>query len=97
MLPNALLQAGVNHRVLVELKSGDTYFGLLVKIDRYMNLHLRDAMCHVTTSSSEINDDTENMVRLPDVYVRGNAVKGFVLPEAVADMVLFYLIRLRSF
>ena len=42
MLPSSLLKHSENSVILAELKNGDSYRGLCVRVDRFMNLHLRD-------------------------------------------------------
>eukprot|EP00392_Amoebophrya_sp_AT5.2_P006492 g6504.t1 len=79
MLPSSLLQTALNHQVMLELKSGETYSGLLVKVDNFMNAQVRDAIC--------VDAHTEKFTRVPDVYVRGSSIKYLRLPEEVADMV----------
>ena len=41
----ALLRAAAQQPMLVELKSGDTYNGMLAASDNFMNLCLRDVIC----------------------------------------------------
>ncbi|CAD7940145.1 unnamed protein product [Amoebophrya sp. A120] len=79
MLPSNLLQTALNHQVMLELKSGETYSGLLVKVDNFMNAQVRDAIC--------VDAHTEKFCRVADVYIRGNSIKYLRLPEEVADMV----------
>lgn len=66
-LPLTLLRASTGHPVLVELKNGDTYSGVLVSIDSWMNLNLADA---VRTSA-----EGDAFWSVPQVYIRGNTVK----------------------
>ena len=79
MLPTELLKTAVNHTMSVELKNGETYAGLLVGIDKFMNLHMRDIVAS--------DKDGERLWKIPDCYVRGNTVKGLRLPEEIVDMV----------
>jgi small nuclear ribonucleoprotein (snRNP)-like protein len=44
-LPLSLLRAGKDNPMLVELKNGETYNGILVNCDIWMNLSLRDVVC----------------------------------------------------
>lgn len=78
MLPNNLLAAATNHQVMVELKNGDTYSGLLVKVDKFMNLQIRDTIC-IAASSADVK-------RVADMYIRGSAVKYLRLPPEVEDV-----------
>uniref|UniRef100_A0A915DGM1 U6 snRNA-associated Sm-like protein LSm4 n=1 Tax=Ditylenchus dipsaci TaxID=166011 RepID=A0A915DGM1_9BILA len=45
VLPLSLLKTAQNHPMLIELKNGETYNGMLVACDTWMNVHLRDAIC----------------------------------------------------
>lgn len=45
MLPLSLLNAAKGHPMLVELKNGDTYNGILVSCNMFMNLMLKDVIC----------------------------------------------------
>jgi len=51
-LPLSLLKTAQNHPILIELKNGETYNGMLVSCDSWMNVHLKDAIC---TSKVEIS------------------------------------------
>jgi U6 snRNA-associated Sm-like protein LSm4 len=64
---------------LIELKSGDTYNGNLIASDSFMNLSLKDVVC-----TSRAGD---RFWKLPQVYVRGIAIKYIRVPEQVADLV----------
>jgi len=66
-LPLTILRSSTGHPVLVELKNGDTYSGVLVSIDSWMNLNLADA---VRTSA-----EGDAFWSVPKVYIRGNTVK----------------------
>jgi U6 snRNA-associated Sm-like protein LSm4 len=63
---------------LVELKSGETYSGVLAECDGWMNIHMRDA---VLTSK-----DGDKFWRVPAFYIRGNNVKTIRVPEEVIDI-----------
>ena len=41
----SLLKTAQNHPMLIELKNGETYNGMLIACDSWMNVHLRDAIC----------------------------------------------------
>ncbi|OSX75042.1 hypothetical protein BU14_0257s0012 [Porphyra umbilicalis] len=79
MLPLTLLRSSTGHPVLVELKNGDTYSGVLVSIDSWMNLNLADA---VRTSA-----EGDSFWSVPKVYIRGNTVKYVRAPEEIVDIV----------
>ena len=78
VLPLSLLRAAPNHPILVELKSGEAYSGVLAECDGWMNIRLRDA---VLTSK-----DGDRFWRVPDCYIRGNTVKFIRVPEEVVDV-----------
>ena len=67
MWPSALLKTAQNHKMMVELKNGETYSGLLVSIDHFMNMHLRDVY--------QIDVTGEDCLKIPDCYIRGSSVK----------------------
>lgn len=86
MLPLTLLRASTGHPVLVELKNGDTYSGVLVSIDSWMNLNLADA---VRTSA-----EGDAFWSVPQVYIRGNTVKYVRAPEEIVDIVVSWVCAL---
>ena len=56
MLPLSLLRTAQNHPMLVELKSGETYNGMLVSCDNWMNINLREVIC---TSKGDLNKNKQ--------------------------------------
>lgn len=87
-LPLGLLTAAQGHPMLVELKNGETLNGHLISCDTWMNLTLKEVV-HTSAEGDRFH-------RLPEVYVRGNNVRGrqgFVcLPIAasIASTTLYY-------
>ena len=77
VLPLSLLRAAPNHPILVELKSGEAYSGVLAECDGWMNIRLRDA---ILTSK-----DGDRFWRVPDCYIRGNNIKFIRIPEEVIE------------
>merc|ERR1719497_164621 len=65
--------------MMVELKNGETYSGVLASCDGFMNLHMRDIVC--------TSRDGECFWKIPECYVRGNSIKYLRLPDEVIDMV----------
>merc|ERR1719222_152314 len=65
--------------MMVELKNGETYSGVLASCDGFMNLHMRDIVC--------TSRDGERFWKIPECYVRGNSIKYLRLPDEVIDMV----------
>lgn len=80
VLPLALLRSAANHPILVELKSGEAYSGVLAECDGWMNIHMKDA---VLTSK-----DGDRFWRVPDCYIRGNNVKYLRVPEEVIGVAM---------
>ena len=78
VLPLSLLRSAANHPILVELKSGEAYSGVLAECDGWMNIHMKDA---VLTSK-----DGDKFFRVPDCYIRGNNVKYLRVPEEVIQV-----------
>lgn len=73
MLPLALLTSSQKSPVLVEVKSGETFNGTLVRCDIWMNLYLEDV---IRTSA-----DGEKFWKISQTFIRGVAVKYVRLPE----------------
>ena len=78
VLPLSLLRSASNHPILVELKSGETYSGVLAECDGWMNMHMRDA---VLTSK-----DGDRFWRVPACFIRGNNVKTIRVPDEVIEL-----------
>ena len=89
VLPLTLLRAAPNHPILVELKSGEAYSGVLAECDGWMNIRMRDA---VLTSK-----DGDRFWRVPDCYIRGNNIKFIRVPEEVVDLAARENTEQRSF
>mmetsp|Transcript_8849 Transcript_8849/g.11026 ORF Transcript_8849/g.11026 Transcript_8849/m.11026 type:complete len:136 (-) Transcript_8849:103-510(-) len=79
VLPMSLLRTAQNQPMMVELKNGETYSGVLASCDGFMNLHMRDIVC--------TSRDGERFWKIPECYVRGNSIKYLRLPDEVIDMV----------
>jgi U6 snRNA-associated Sm-like protein LSm4 len=79
VLPLSLIKTTVNHPILVELKNGEAYSGVLANCDNWMNLHLKDV---VLTSK-----DGDKFWRLPEIYLRGNNIKYLRVPDEIIDVV----------
>ncbi len=78
VLPLSLLRSSSNYPILVELKSGEAYSGVMTACDGWMNIHMRDA---VLTSK-----DGDRFWKVPECYIRGNNVKYLRIPEEVVDI-----------
>eukprot|EP00960_Hanusia_phi_P055585 763007-Hanusia_phi.AAC.3 len=84
MLPLSLLRAGKDNPMvqLVELKNGETYNGILINCDIWMNLSLRDVVC-----TSRVRDG-DKFWKIPECYIRGNNIKYLRVPDEVIDKVV---------
>ncbi|KAK2196098.1 bifunctional LSM domain [Babesia duncani] len=78
VLPLSILKAGKGHPALIELKSGETYSGILASCDTFMNIHMLNAVC-----TSRLGDE---FWRLNECFIRGNNVKSFRLPDEVSEL-----------
>ena len=78
MLPTSVVSSCRGRPVLLELKDGTTYNGLLVSCDGFMNVSLREVVC--------TSRDGERFWRAEDVHVRGTSVKYFRVPEEALEM-----------
>ncbi|GHP03671.1 hypothetical protein PPROV_000242600 [Pycnococcus provasolii] len=73
MLPLSLLKTAVSQPMMVELKNGETYNGVLLSCDHWMNLHLKDV---ILTSK-----DGDRFWKIEECYVRGNTIKYMRVPD----------------
>jgi small nuclear ribonucleoprotein D3 len=78
--PIQLLFEGEGHIVVVELKNGETYRGLLVKAEETMNCQLKE----VTMTAKE-----GRVSRLEHVFLRGGTIKFIQLPEILKNAPIF--------
>ena len=62
-----------NTQIMVEVKSGETYNGILKAVDKFMNIKLADAV--LTNSKGEVFHS------IKEVYIRGNTLKYFTLED----------------
>ncbi|CAK5045165.1 unnamed protein product [Meloidogyne enterolobii] len=79
VLPLSLLKTAQNHPMLIELKNGETYNGMLIACDSWMNVHLRDAIC--------TSKEGDKFMKIPEVYVRGSTIKYLRIPDEVVELV----------
>eukprot|EP00919_Chromeraceae_sp_WS-2016_P063015 GHVR01149148.1.p1 GENE.GHVR01149148.1~~GHVR01149148.1.p1 ORF type:complete len:131 (+),score=31.47 GHVR01149148.1:75-467(+) len=78
VLPLTLLRTSHSHPMMVELKNGETYSGVLAASDGFMNLHMRDVVC--------TSRDGDRFWKLGECCVRGNNIKYLRLPDEIIDM-----------
>ncbi|MHA1148225.1 MAG: LSM domain-containing protein [Promethearchaeota archaeon] len=71
--PLQILMAAQNSQILLRLKDGTEYKGLLKEIDPYMNIILEDA--------TEIMDGSP-VAKYNEIFIRGNNLL-FVKPDAL--------------
>lgn len=74
--PLSILMAAQNSQILLRLKDGTEYKGLLKEIDAYMNMILEDA--------TEIMDGSP-VAKYNEIFIRGNNLL-FIKPDASAIM-----------
>ncbi|MHA1349344.1 MAG: LSM domain-containing protein [Promethearchaeota archaeon] len=70
--PLSILQAAQNSQILLRLKDGTEYKGLLKEIDAYMNMILENA--------TEIMDGSP-VAKYNEIFIRGNNLL-FIKPDA---------------
>merc|ERR1712178_10277 len=75
MLPLSLLKAAQNSPMLVELKNGETYNGILVSCDNWMNISLKEVIC--------TSRDGQDFHRMHEAYIRGSIIKYLRIPDEV--------------
>ncbi|PWN23894.1 Sm-like ribonucleo protein, partial [Microstroma glucosiphilum] len=78
-LPLVLVNAARGKGLLVELKSGETFNGLLIACDNFMNLTLREV--YQTSSTGE------EFWKLPECYIKGATIKYVRLADSTIDTV----------
>ena len=79
MLPLTLLRAASGRPVLIELKTGDTYNGLLAECDNWMNVNLREVI--------HTSPDGTKFWKMATCYIRGTQIKYLRLEEDTIDKV----------
>merc|ERR1712087_153782 len=75
MLPLSLLKSAQNSPMLVELKNGETYNGILVSCDNWMNISLKEVIC--------TSRDGQDFHRMHEAYIRGSIIKYLRIPDDV--------------
>ena len=79
MLPLSLLTTAQGQTVLVELKNGETYNGVLQNCDPYMNMNLQNVVC--------TSRDADKFWKMPHCYIRGNSIRYLCMQDEVLDAV----------
>uniref|UniRef100_T1K8G6 U6 snRNA-associated Sm-like protein LSm4 n=1 Tax=Tetranychus urticae TaxID=32264 RepID=T1K8G6_TETUR len=65
--------------MLVELKNGETFNGLLVSCDNWMNINLREVIC--------TSRDGDKFWKISECYIKGTTIKYLRIPDEVIDQV----------
>ena len=78
MLPLSLLKTSQGHSMLVELKNGETYNGVLNACDAWMNVHLTKVVC--------TNKDGDRFHELETCFIRGNTIKYMCVQEEIIQL-----------
>lgn len=63
----------------MELKNGETFNGLLVSCDNFMNINLREVIC--------TSRDGDKFTKIKECYIRGSTIKYLRIPDEVIDQV----------
>ncbi len=79
-IPIKLLHEGEGNHVLVELKTGEVYKGLLLTAEDNMNCQLSKVL---------LTHKDGRTAKLEHVYLRGSQVRFFVLPDLLTHGPLF--------
>ncbi|OQR82923.1 U6 snRNA-associated Sm-like protein LSm4-like [Achlya hypogyna] len=87
--------AAQGEEMLVELKNGDTYNGVLVNCDTWMNVNLKNIICtskvdafpFFTIVMRPMAQDGDRFWKLTECYIRGNTIKYIGIPDKVLDQV----------
>ncbi|GMH58092.1 hypothetical protein TrLO_g15936 [Triparma laevis f. longispina] len=75
-VPIRLLLEAEKHKVTVEMKSGETFRGLLSTAESSMNLQLSDCIC--TASNGKVR-------KMDAVYLKGSGIRLIVVPEMLRN------------
>ncbi|OII72099.1 uncharacterized protein cubi_01432 [Cryptosporidium ubiquitum] len=67
VLPLSVIKAAHHKPILVELKNGETYSGILTGVDGFMNLALHNVICS--------SRDGTSFFKMIECYIRGNNIK----------------------
>ncbi|KAL0239129.1 hypothetical protein PCE1_004820 [Barthelona sp. PCE] len=80
MLPLTFIQKAIGSNILLELKNGDSYGGLLSDVDTWMNLKLENVI--ITKA------DGSQFYSAAEVYARGAFIKNIRFEEQVLTAAL---------
>ena len=75
MLPMTVLKNAISKPIMIELKSGEAYNGILDSADYYMNMKLTE----VTITSP----DGSKFYHISECYIRGNCIKFYKISDDV--------------
>ncbi|KAK2956279.1 putative LSM domain protein [Blattamonas nauphoetae] len=73
LFPQDVLRGSLNSPVMIEVKNGETYNGVLMSCDFRMNIVLKDAVC--------TSRDAEHFNRIKQCTIRGNMIRNIRVPD----------------
>eukprot|EP00924_Labyrinthula_sp_SR-Ha-C_P001655 maker-scaffold_18-snap-gene-5.0-mRNA-1 protein AED:0.02 eAED:0.02 QI:111/1/1/1/0/0/3/756/117 len=79
-IPGVLLYEGEGHTIGIETKDGTTYMGVLRSAEDNMNVLIQNAT---------VRDSKGNKKQVPYIYLRGDQVVYFSLPEVLSNAPVF--------
>ena len=79
MLPLSLLNTAIGHPMLIEMKNGDTYNGVLKGCNVFMNVILEGV---IYTSK-----DGDKFAKMNECYIRGNSIKYMRIADEILGLV----------
>ena len=68
-----------NSEVMVEVKTGESYYGTLKGVDKHMNIKLKDV--YLTDKKGEV------FHKINEVYIRGNTLKYFRIDPTMLERI----------
>ncbi|KAM3129470.1 RNA processing protein [Paramecium bursaria] len=80
IFPLNLLLTARGSKVFVEIKSGDTFNGMIELVDKFMNVKLLNVI--------HTSKDGQQFVQLNEMYIKGSSIKSFRLQSATIDKAL---------
>ncbi|KAK6089219.1 hypothetical protein P3W45_001793 [Vairimorpha bombi] len=72
-----ILQESLNMILTVETLEGISYKGIVIEVDDYMNIHLKDV---------DVNYKDNTVQYKKNIFIRGTSIKYFILPPILAKL-----------